>query len=224
MNTVIVKADLSTAKQYTGKAVYAKVSKKKNQAYFRVAANDFNVSEAVSAASRDNNILAVEYEGTLDSLKGLNFNNVCLLWEMPVGNDVTEEDIQKIVAEVPEGVSILLTLPEDFVNIRFVCDMLDKYPQIRFSGGNLFMFDGYAIGVCGKDLLTKRSIKFDSDKYLFYEGEDSALPVFDESEIELESGQKSTVKSSSSNASKKAKSSKASLFSSLLYGDGKVGL
>ena len=59
--SVIVKADLSEVKQYTGKSVTTKIGKKNHPVLFRVNVDDFTVEEGIDIAKRDANIIMLNY-------------------------------------------------------------------------------------------------------------------------------------------------------------------
>ena len=225
MTSIIVKCDLATAKEYTGKSVVAKVGKKKHSVAFRVTADDFTIDEAVELAKRDSNIIMVNYIGSQENIKGVSPNGVYVAWSMEVGNDLTEDDIVKYLAETPEGVSLIVKVPEDYNNIRFLCDMLDKYDNLRICGGSLFCFDGYKFGCCGRDICAMKGVSFSEDSYI-HEGCCCAVDIFDLTDVELTAsaskGASKGTKKSGSTAKKP--SNKVAKFSSLLYGNGKVEL
>lgn len=226
MNTVIVKTDLDTAKQYCGKSVFAKIKGKKNIAYFRVPVDDFSLAEAVAHAKVNKNILMLAYTGVGFGLKTFDgsFSGVNIGWLVPVGGNVTEEDIQGYASEAPEGVSVVLQFPSDYKNLEFMCKIMDKYPNVRVCGGCAFCFDDCRFGCCGRDILTRAGIKFDTEDYL-REGCSCAVPVIEDSEVSLGvfSGKQGENKNSTKSATG-AKKQKAQMFSSLLYGGGKVEL
>lgn len=138
MSTVIVKADLATAKQYTGKSLSVKIGKKKFSAVLRVNVDDFNIAEAIELAKRDANILMLNYVGSHEGIKGVNTCGVYVAWGIDVGSDVTEDDIQRLYDDVPDGVTLIVKLPEGYKNIRFLYDMSHKFDRVRFCGGSLF--------------------------------------------------------------------------------------
>lgn len=221
--SIIVKADLSLVTQYTGKSVVAKIGKKKFPVVFRVTVDDFSVEEAINTAKRDSNILMLNYVGSQGGLSQINPQGVYIAWIAEVGNDVSEEDIQKYIDTTPEGVTLVVKVPEDYKNIRFLYEMSEKYQNIRFCGGCLFCFDECKFGCCGKDICTARGIKFDDTEYI-KEGCSCAIPAFDIADVELSVTTAKNKSKSSSSSSKKSKPSKVAMFSSLLYGSGKVEL
>lgn len=219
--SIIVKSDLSRAEEFTGKSVVAKIGKKKLPVVFRVTVDDFTVEEAIDVAKRDSNILMLNYVGSQGGLSQVNPQGVYIAWSIDVGNDVSEDDIQKCVEATPPGVTLVVKVPEDYKNIRFLYEMSEKYQSVRFCGGCLFCFDECKFGCCGKDICSARGIKFDDTEYI-KEGCSCAIPVFDIADVELSVA---TSKAKSSNSThKKSKPNKVAMFSSLLYGNGKVEL
>jgi hypothetical protein len=56
-----------------------------------------------------------------------------------------EEDLESILEEV-EGVVPMLVLPEGYSDMRELCNIAAKYPNLRFIGGNLLEIPGLKIG------------------------------------------------------------------------------
>lgn len=218
---VVVKADYNTVREYTGKGVYTSVPKKQ-AVYFRLVADDFSLEESIALSKIDSNILVVDYKGNSTPKQlGVSTAGAYVTFTVDMGNDITESDIIKYIDYAGDSV-IMFRLPQDYNNIRFLCEMLDKYSNIRFSGCQVFAFDNYRFGYCGKDILSKRGIKYDTTKYIT-ETDGDILQTFELADIELKVNDKSTS-GTKHGGTKKAKPSKTSLFNSLLYGDGKVEL
>lgn len=219
--SVIVKADLSEVKQYTGKSVTTKIGKKNHPVLFRVNVDDFTVEEGIDIAKRDANIIMLNYIGSQAGLTNIVSKGVYITYAVEVGNDVTEEDIIKYLNNTPDGVTLVIKLPDDFKNIRFAYDMSVKYDKVRFCGGCLFCFDECKFGCVGRDICTQRGIKFDDTEYIKI-GCSCCVPVEDFADVELAISTKQQKSTTHSN--NKSKISKASLCSSLLFSGGKVEL
>lgn len=219
--SMIVKADLSEIKEYTGKSVSAKIGKKSHPVLFRVNVDNFSVEEAIDVAKRDSNIVMLNYIGSPAGLANIDTKGVYITFSVEVGNDVSEEDIVKYIADIPEGVTLVVKLPEEFKNIRFAYEMSQKYDKVRFCGGCLFCFDECRFGCLGRDICTQKGIKFDDTEYI-KTGCSCCIPIDDIANVELSIS--NSKQKSSSHSGNKSKNSKASLFSSLLYSGGKVEL
>lgn len=222
MSTVIVKADLATAKQYTGKSLSVKIGKKKFSAVLRVNVDDFNIAEAIELAKRDVNILMLNYVGSHEGIQDVNTCGVYVAWGIDVGSDVTEDDIQRLYDDVPDGVTLIVKLPEGYKNIRFLYDMSQKFDRIRFCGGSLFCFEDCKFGCCGRDVCNERGISYDDTEYI-KEGCSCAIPAFEMDEVEF-IATNSMTKTEKTAKKSKPKSNKTAMFSSLLYSGGKVEL
>lgn len=55
------------------------------------------------------------------------------------------EDLEGVLSEV-EGVVPMLVLPEGYSDMREVCNISAKYPNLRITGGNLLEIPGLKIG------------------------------------------------------------------------------
>ena len=141
--------------------------------------------------------------------------------KIEVGMDLSEDDIVRIINDTPEGVTPIIKLPDEYKNIRFVCNMSQKYDRIRFCGGTMFNISGCRLGCCGVDILGKNNIKFPADS-MIHNGCSCGLEVVDEEGLEFEISQKAVKqrapkkpkeKSTSSAPKRKAVSSFTSLFS-----------
>ena len=213
---VVVKADLDTVKEFTGKGVTAKVGNKKHQCFFRVQVDDFNIEEALGMAKADSNILLLEYVGTNDYISRIaDFRGAYIVKNYELGEQFDETDVERVLDSTPDGVTPVVVLPETYSNIRFVCNMLDKYKRLRFTGGNLFTFDEYAMGYCGRDVAKRRGIKFDEEDY-HKTGETCCLLTFDAMSLDLVATSKSAARSN--NTESKPKAQKTPKFGSLLIG------
>lgn len=220
--SIIVKTDFETAKAYAGKNVYTKFDGRKHQVFFRVFVDDSTLSDGI-ALSRDKNVLMLLYVGSDSYLSTYDFTN-CGTYigvSKEVGNDLTESDINTMLSCLPEAVTLILKLPEDYKDIRFLYEMSQKYKRVRFCGGTLFCFDECNFGCCGRELLDKQGIKYDKESYL-KEGCCCALQSVDGIDLEYTvSARTERYSTSKSSGTKKAKVSK---FSELLYSNGKVPL
>lgn len=216
MAAVIVKTTLDTAKEYSGKSVSTKISGKKHQVYFNVEVDDFNIEDAIALASRDKNIVVLNYVGTNDYITRVSdFKGVYITWGRELGGEIDESDIAHIEEVTPDGVTPVIQLPATYNNIRFLSDMCDKYKRVRFCGGYLYSFDNCRFGCCGRDILSKLSIKFDEEERV-HDGCSCALPVFDEAAVELVASAKSSH--GGNNSESRNKVGKSQRFSSILMG------
>lgn len=183
----IVKTDLERAKEYTGKGVATMVGSKKHTVVFRVSVDDFTLEEAVSLYKRDRNIVMLDYVGTLEYLSTCSealFDGVYVGRKIDVGSDVFQEDIEGVLSKLPQGVTLVVGLPDDYSDMEFVYNMSHKYPNVRFCGGNLFLLEGCNIGCCDSKVLSRASLKY-KDIGLIRQGCGCDLQVLVGSEIEL---------------------------------------
>lgn len=216
MAIAVVKTSLDVAKEYTGKSVSTKVHGKRYQVFFKVEVDDFNLEEAIAYASRDKNIITLEYVGTNDYIMRVNdFKGVYITWSKELGMEFNESDIAHVEETTPDGVTPVIKLPAEYKNIRFIYNMSKKFSRIRFCGGHIYAFDGCRFGCCGRDILMRLNIKFNEEERV-HEGCSCAVPVFEDSVVDLDATVKSVRNSNNSEA--KNRVGKSQRFSSLLVG------
>lgn len=181
---VIVRTDLDRAKSFYGKGALTKYANKEQQVLFRVTVDDFNFEEALECYKNDANIVMLEYEGTDDYLENVSKEKcagVYITKCVDVGTDVMDKDIDKIMLSIPSCIVVVIRLPQEFNDMKFIKDMCDKYSNIRFCGGTIFRLDGVRVGCCGADILHKYKIK---DKDYIKMGCSCAIPVLSD-KVEL---------------------------------------
>lgn len=217
---IFTEVGLTKAKEYRGKKLIAKVGKK-HQVALGIEVDNFSFNEGVEEYKANKNVLYLMYVGTLDALKLIPPQtgvNVCRV--IQVGNDVDEDTIDSIVSEHPMWVTPCIELPSDFRNIKFVCEMCEKYDTIRFIGGKLFQFPEVKFGFFSKELLENKGFSI-KDEPLFYDNKKAIIDFVEENQLDIEvkEAKKSSRTGSSSSASKRSTSKKekrAVRFASLL--------
>lgn len=219
---ILVKTDYTTAKIYEFNSVKTKVGSKKHQVYFKVYCDDTDVNDCIELYKSSNNIVMLEYQGMVESLVGVNLQGVYITKVFDFGTNITEEDIIGIVQSLPDGLTGIIRLPQEYKDMRFIYNMSKKYLNIRFCGGTTFCLDGCRLGCCGRDILDSRGIKYDADSYM-HEGCSCALETVLDTDVELEIG-KLTKRSSNTQRSGGTKKKKVALFKDLLYSGGTFDL
>lgn len=228
--SIIVSCDYEEAKGYKN-IVNTKVNGKKHRVYFNVTCDDFSLTDAINLAFANSSILSVEYNGSLDNMtyKGLTkeeSKGVYIFRRISSGNNITEEDIVNILEDVPEAVIPVICLPQDFVDIQFVCDACAKYQRVRFTGGRLFSFDGVRASIWGLDILDRASVKHPNE--LFYRNDsDCCIDVFDSSEgLEFEFSDKpeSVKRKSNTSVGASGGSKRRMLFADIMSSGVKIGI
>lgn len=213
--SVIVKTSYDNAKQYRGKGVATKIGSKNHNVFFKAIVDDFTIEEALQ--NSDSNIVMYDYQGTTTNpiYLGIDSTDLYIAKSYEYGNDITENDIIEVLNEVPNGVTPIIKLPEDYKDFEFVCRMCDKYSRIRFCGGIMFCAEGCRIGCCGRDVLNDAGIKY-SDSNSIKEGCACALDIMSDEGLELVVTEKK-VKSASK--SKKASGGTAKKQKTKMFGD-----
>lgn len=217
---IFTEVGLTKAKEYRGKRLTAKVGKK-HQVVLGIEVDNFSFNEGIEEYKVNKNVMYLMYVGTLDALKMIPPQtgvNVCRV--VPVGNDVDEDTIQAIVSEHPMWVTPCIELPSDFKNIRFVCEMCEKYDTLRFVGGKLFQFPELKFGYFTEQILENKGFSI-KEEPLFLDNKKAIIDFVDDSQLEIEvkEAKKSARSGSSSSAKKHSPSKKekrAVRFASLL--------
>lgn len=195
---LLVKTDYETAKKYERTGVTTKVGNKKHQVFFKVYCDELTIDDCISLYRSSRNVVMLEYQGNLSTLAMKDIKGVYITRVFDFGNNITETDIQDAIEELPDGVTGIMRVPQEYSDMHFVYDMSQKYQNIRFCGGTMFCFDGCRIGCCGRDILDARNIKYDKSQYMF-EGCSCALETMLSDDVVLEEGKPYKVSGSSGN-------------------------
>lgn len=189
---IICSVDYSTALGYKGMNLSAKYNNKKHKVYLKLNCDDYILEDGLSLARVSKNILMVNYQGIGTSQVYLGLTNDTGIYVgrvMDFGNDITEEDIERLVVNIPEGITPIIKLPEDFTNLRFIWEVSKKFPRVRFCGGKLFAIEGVKVGAIGVDILDRVEAKYDDDAYSLG-GRVDALEEVDISTLEIKASAK----------------------------------
>ena len=205
---LLVKTDYETAKKYEFTGVHTKVGNKKHQVFFKVYCDDVTIDECLDLFRSSRNVIMLEYQGNLSTLAIKDLKGVYITRVFDFGNNITEDDIRDALEQIPDEVTAIIRVPQEYSDMHFVYDISQKYANVRFCGGTMFCFDGCRIGCCGRDILDKNGIKYDKSQYMF-EGCSCALETVLSDDVILEEGK--AYKSSSNNSGGKKKSVKKSV-------------
>lgn len=213
---IISSVDYSTALSYKGMNLSAKYNNKKHKVYLKLDCDDYTLEDSINLARVSKNILMVNYQGLETNPAYLNLtqdNGIYIGRIIDFGNNITEDDIQRLISGVPSGVTPIINLPEDYKDLHFIWSISKKYPKVRFCGGNLFAIDGVKVGAIGVDILDKVEAKYDVEAYNL-SGRLDALEDVDINTIEITATSKpdkapKEKKSSSSGTKKKSNPSKS---------------
>lgn len=174
--SIICSVDLPTAQKYRGKNLSTKYNNKKHKVYLKLHCDDSNLQDGIELAKQSKNILMVSYQGggswgEYGFLSGL--RGVYVGYSMDFGVDVSEADIERAVEGIPESVTPVINLPKSFTDIEFLWRVSQKYPRLRFSGGQLFAVEGVNVGEIGVDILQREDVKFGVESYRIRTGVDA---------------------------------------------------
>lgn len=217
--SIICKVDYATALKYKGMNLSTKYNNKKHKVYLKLIGDDFTLTDCIALAKASKNILMIEYQGLQSNAtyEGLVENTGVYIGRVyDFGNNITEEDVEKIVASTPAGVIPIIKLPDDYKDLYSIYQFSKTYPTVRFCGGHLFAVDGIKVGAIGVDTLDKIQDKYPMDCFKLDDTED-VLEVVDINELEIDTTSKpeKAKKQSSSGGNKsvqKKTSKKVSIF------------
>lgn len=184
---ILVKSDYDTAVRFEKTGCMTKIGNKKHQVLFKLYCDSLSIDSCISLYKRFPNVVVLEYQGEARELSIKDIKGVRIIKTYESGVNITKEEIEDISESLPEGVSAVIKLPEDYSDMRFIYGISQKYANIRFCGGMLFRLEGCNLGCCECDYLTKLGMKYDDSNYI-YEGCACAVNAYNIEEVELEEG------------------------------------
>lgn len=176
--SIICNVDFSTAQKYRGKSLSAKYSNKKHRVYLKLVCDDSTLQECIELAKQSKNILMISYQGlgSWEHFKA-SVSGVYVGYGMDFGVDISEEDIERALVDIPDGITPIIHLPESFKDMEFLWRVSKKFPRLRFSGGQLFSIAGVKVGEIGVDVLERHDVKFGAESYRLRFGVDAVENV-----------------------------------------------
>ena len=216
--SIICKVDYATALKYKGMNLSTKYNNKKHKVYLKLICDDFTLTDCIALAKVSKNILMVEYQGLQSNsvYEELTENTGVYVGRVyDFGNNITEEDVEKIAEDSPKGVVPIIKLPDDYKDLYNIYQISKAHPSVRFCGGHLFAIDGVKVGAIGVDILDKLQDKYSLDCFKLDDTED-VLESVDINELEIDTTTKpERAKKASSGGNKsvaKKTSKKVSIF------------
>jgi len=216
---ILVRGSVEEVKAYRGRKVCTKIGTKKHQVYFRVEVDDFSFEEAVTTLRGSSNVVMFDYSGSEPFIKGyvpnVPIEGICVGVKVPVGADMTVDEVKRLLAEYPSWVTLILQLPEGYKNMELLYNINAKFKNVRFCGGYLFRLDGCKVGCCGADVFASKGITI-NDNNLIKDGCGCCMPTMAYEDVELEITTKDERQKSSNGSTLPKKPQKNTLFSSML--------
>lgn len=216
--SIICKVDYATALKYKGMNLSTKYNNKKHKVYLKLIGDDFTLTDCIALAKVSKNILMVEYQGlqSNSAYAELTENTGVYVGRVyDFGNNITEEDVEKIAEDSPKGVVPIIKLPDDYKDLYNIYQISKAHPSVRFCGGHLFAIDGVKVGAIGVDILDKLQDKYSSDCFKLDDTED-VLESVDINELEIDTTTKperaKKVSSGGNKSVAKKTSKKVSIF------------
>ena len=219
---VLAKCGFEEAQGYDGMALSAKVDGKKHDVRLCVVCDDLSLEKALAYARRNVNVLLLEYHGTgefplykqltRDRLSGVRLNVV-----VEQGMDMDEEDVRSLIAETPQGVRLVISLPDEYMDMRSITRLSSGYPSVRFYGNGLFPLRGSRVGRFDENDLNGCGVKFTQS----YEG---CEPIKSMSLAELEITATESHEKQEKAATASAPKQKVKKFSDFIFAGGTFDL
>lgn len=200
---IIVRTSIETAIQYASGSVETDSFKKKQQVFFKVIVDNFDLKRAVDFARTDSNIIMIKYEGdpVSTSFEGIDFHGVYVVKEFEVNNSFDMSEMEHIMSCLPDGMNALIKLPEDFCDMEMLYKINSVYRNVRFCGGYLFNTGEIKMGCIGRDIAENNGIRYKKGKYLC-QGCSCVFNTYDEYEVNLNLVKKKERRVKSSSAAK----------------------
>lgn len=174
--SIICKVDYDTAKQYKGCNLKTKYNNRTHQVGLKLICDDSTLKDSIELARGNNNILMVEYKGldTNEDYINLTKKDTDGVYIAKVLDILTvdEDIINNVISDLPEGITPVIRLPEDYCNIEFLVNITKKYPNIRFANGILFSISGVNVGSVGIDILSKNNFKYNANNFYLQNTDD----------------------------------------------------
>ena len=171
---LVSRVNIVDAALYRGCSLKTRYMNKSHAVYLKLLCGDNELEECLEFARVTPSVLMLEYQGTGSNLGYLTKENTGGLYVGVVveyGNDIVESDVERLISNYPDGVTIVIKVPDDFSDMRTVITLCNKYDNIRFCGGKLFALEGARVGMIGVDTLESVGIKID-DSYYYAAGDD----------------------------------------------------
>lgn len=219
--SIICSVDYDTALKYKGQKLSAKYEGKSNKVYLRLNSDDFTLKDCIELAKSSSNILMVNYKGLLANQTYLSLSKDVGVYVgriIDFGNNLEEDDIERIIVDTPEGVVPVINLPNDYKDIRFLWEMSKRFPRLRFCGGQLFAIEGLKVGAIGVDILDSVGATYDPSAYAI-NGRIDAIEDVDINTLKIDTksgAEKQTNTRSSASTTKKTVKKQSVSFADLL--------
>ncbi len=210
--SIICKVDYATALKYKGMSLSTKYNNKKHKVYLKLIGDDFTLTDCIALAKVSKNILMIEYQGLQSNAtyENLTENTGVYIGRVyDFGNNITEEDVEKIVASTPAGITPVIKLPDDYKDLYSIYKFSQIHSTVRFCGGHLFAIEGIKVGAIGVDILDKLQDKYSLDCFKLDDTED-VLESVDINELEIDTTTKPERAKKTSSGSNKSVSKKTS--------------
>lgn len=214
---MIAKMSLDSAKALGKNKLITKVGTRNKQVVLLVSVDNTNIQEAIEFSFGNKNIASLIYEGTehhFSMLSSLDTKGLYICKVEQVASDVTEQDIVELLNVLPDWVTLVVDLPEDYNNMEFIYNICKSHSRVRFTGGYFFELEGCNLGICDTAILDKLGLKGDGE--LIRKGHCSALEVVDSDDIVITVA--TTKERVSTSSGSKEPKKKTLMFSELLFG------
>lgn len=125
------------------------VNGKKTNFFMVMNVDETNFEQAIDRYGKTKGVVAFNFVGNptfLQTSPLIGLSEKPILFEQDVSQGVDLVGVQQTMLALPQTIRVVFKLNEDFKDMRFVHSESQKYPNIRFEGGNLVRLAGCKIG------------------------------------------------------------------------------
>lgn len=212
---ILAKADLMSLKAVlsnSNKRAYSKVDNKMHEVVFLLSLDEFSLEEGLEVYRNTTSVYGVLYEGTIEGLNGLDLDikpSDYIVRQVLGTNDMDADSFLSHLEGVPEWMTLVFELPEDYIDLGSISTACSKSSRVRFKGDSLYAIKGVKLGIAGFDILDEMGVKlrgkdFKVRKYTMCE----PLGFFGVKDLEIVLKEARAVKSSKKKSKKSSSKSK----------------
>lgn len=137
-----------------GNAVKAIIDGKSVTCFMRVIVNEENIEEAIKKFKGNKWVVSLEYVGDITFLNGKDLTGVTVIVKQEI--EKVGMDIDFTLKSIQSDVRVVFKLPKEYNDMMSIYNYSQKYPNIRFCGGNLIRLEGCHIGCIGVSDIKKK--------------------------------------------------------------------
>lgn len=138
----------------TSNAARGEVNGKNVNFFLRVQVDASNISEALVKLKGNKWVAGFDFVGEPTFLHTIDIGDAVVMVEKEV--ETVDENLDFTLTNLGSKIRVLVKLPKDYSDMKTIHAYSQKYPNIRFCGGNLIRLDGCNVGCIGKEDISKK--------------------------------------------------------------------